>query len=57
MEENNICQIPMRITYKIIDGQPVKISAEYQDIPADLIAQFLLQKFGVDAIFGGERAV
>lgn len=54
MNGDNICRIPVRATYKIVNGEPVKVSAEYRDIPADLIAQFLLQKFGIDAIFRGE---
>lgn len=33
------------------DGNPVMVDAEYADIPTDLFARFLLQKFGRDAIF------
>jgi hypothetical protein len=51
MEENKNCRIPVRATYRIIDGEPVRVDAEYVDLPADAIARFLLQKFGVDAIF------
>lgn len=52
METDGICRnVPISATYRIIDGNPVMIDAEYADIPADLFARFLLQKFGRDAIF------
>lgn len=34
--------IPLAATYRIMDGRAVLIDAEYMDIPADLIARFLL---------------
>ena len=51
--QENICRIPVTATYRMINGKPVMIAAEWADIPADTIAQFLIQKFGVDAIFNG----
>ncbi|MCO7138147.1 hypothetical protein NIF40_11495 [[Clostridium] leptum] len=44
--DDDMCRIPISATYRIIDGEPVMISADYRDIPADLIARFLIQKFG-----------
>lgn len=44
--DDDMCRIPIRATYRIVDGEPVLISADYRDIPADLIARFLIQKFG-----------
>lgn len=53
METDGICRnVPISATYRLIDGEPVMIDAEYVDIPADVFARFLLQKFGKDAIFG-----
>lgn len=47
-----ICRgIPVSATIRIINGEAVMISAERVDIPADAIAQFLIEKFGVDAIY------
>lgn len=53
---NNICRIPIEATYSVPKGggEPVMTAAEYVDIPADAIARFLVEKCGVDAIFGGE---
>lgn len=50
---NDICKIPVRATYTVYKGSgtPVMTSAEYADIPASLIAAYLVDKLGVDAIF------
>ena len=54
MQQNdNICKIPIKATYRIVDGEAVMVAAEYADIPADAIARFLIDKLGVDAIFNG----
>jgi len=53
MEKDNMCRIPVNATYRIVDGEPVLVDAEYKDIPADVIARFLIQKFGMTPIFGG----
>lgn len=50
--QDNICKIPVRATFRIIDGEAVMVAAEYADIPADAIAAYLVQRCGVDAIFG-----
>ena len=47
----NICKIPIRATYKISDdSKPLLISAEYADIPADVMARFFIKKFGITSI-------
>lgn len=54
--QDNICHIPVRATYTVYKGSstPVMTAAEYADIPASLIAAYLVDKLGVDAIFSGE---
>lgn len=53
--KDSICSIPIQATYRFIDGEPVRISAEYADISADALARFLIQKFGKTPIFNGEQ--
>lgn len=49
---DNTCKVPVTATFTIIDGRPVMTAAEYAEISADVIARFLVDKLGVDAIFG-----
>lgn len=50
MDDNNaMCRIPVRATIQRINGEMVMTDAEWADIPADLIAQFLIEQFGLDA--------
>ena len=51
---DNICKIPVRATCTVYEGssEPVMTAAEYADIPADAIARYLVERCGVDAIFG-----
>ena len=53
---DNICRVPVEATYTVVKGssEPVMPSARYADISADAIAAYLVQRCGVDAIFGGE---
>ena len=51
----DICKIPIQATYKIVDGEVELVSAEYTDIPADNIARFLIQNFGMTPIFTGKE--
>lgn len=51
--KDNMCRIPVNATMQIINGETVMVDAEYADIPADKIAEFLIKSFGVDAIYGG----
>ena len=39
--------IPVTATYRIIDGEAVKIAAEYADVPTDIIARLLVRGFGL----------
>ena len=49
---NDTCKIPVRATYTVINDEPVMTAAEYAEVGADAIAKFLVDKLGVDAIFG-----
>lgn len=53
---NDICRIPVSATYTVYKGssEPVMTAAEYVDIPAADIARYLVERCGVDAIFGGD---
>lgn len=55
MDNENMCRIPVNATMKIIDGKAVMVKGDWVDIPADAIARFLIQKFGVTPIFGGDE--
>lgn len=52
MASKEMCRIPVSATYEEINGEMVMVSAEYKDIPAEVIAKFLIEKFGASAIFG-----
>lgn len=56
MENEAMCRIPVKATYRIIDGEPVMIDAEWADIPADEIARLFLRRYGKAAIFGEEAS-
>lgn len=50
MNDNNaMCRIPVRTTMQRVNGEMVMTAAEWADIPADLIARFLIEQFGLDA--------
>lgn len=49
---NDICKIPVRATFRVVDGETVMVAAEYADIPADAIARYIVEHCGVDAICG-----
>lgn len=51
---NDMCRIPTRVTYSVINGEPIMTAAEYSEVSADAIAKFLVDKLGANAIFGGE---
>lgn len=57
MQDDNICKIPVSATIKKIDGKMQVTSAQWEYIPADVIAKFLIKKFGVTPIFGGDNEV
>ena len=54
--KDNICRVPVSATYTLYKGssEPVMTAAEYADIPADAIARYLVERCGVDAVFGGD---
>ena len=52
---NNMCRVPVKATYRIIDGAPVMVSAEWADIPAEVIAEMIIRSFGRDPIRREER--
>lgn len=53
MKPTPMCHIPVCAHFKVINGKAVMIDAEYENIPAELIAQFLLQKTGGEIPQGG----
>lgn len=53
MENNdNMLRIPTSATYRITDDEPVLIDAHYEEVSADFMARFLIEKFGAASIFG-----
>lgn len=55
MDNDTMCLIPLSATIKKINGKMEIVSADWQEIPADVIARFLIKKFGITPIFGGEN--
>lgn len=56
MTNNDLCRIPVSATFTVYKGssnKPIMTKAEWADVPADVIAKFLIEKFGADAIFNG----
>ena len=47
--EKAMCRIPITAKMQRVNGEMVMVSAEWADIPADAIARFLIEKFGLDA--------
>ncbi len=54
MRGDDMCVIPVNATFKEIDGKMQMVQADWAEIPADVIARFLIQKFGMTPIFGGD---
>jgi hypothetical protein len=44
---NTTISVPLKITYQINEGEAEKLSAEYADIPTDVVAKFIIQSFGM----------
>lgn len=44
-----ICRIPVKATMQYVNGKMTMVDAEWAKIPADAIARFLIEKFGLDA--------
>lgn len=53
MEDDMMCDIPLNATYRVIDGEPVMVAADWVDMSAYDIARFLIKQFGITAIYGG----
>ena len=43
-----MCRIPVKATLQYVNGKMVMTDAVWADIPADTIARFLIEKFGLD---------
>lgn len=43
-----MCHMPVRATMQYVNGKMVMTDAVWADIPADTIARFLIEKFGLD---------
>lgn len=56
MKNESMCKIPVRASMQKVDDKFVMVSAEYVDIPAKNIAEYLLKSFGASAIFGDDEA-
>ena len=41
-------RIPVQATYKIVNGEAVRVDAEFADISVDAFVQYLLRKFRPD---------
>ena len=44
---NEVCRVPVRASYVVVNGKVQRISAEYAEIPAQVIADLFMQHFGV----------
>lgn len=42
-----LCRVPVVAEYRIADGQPVLVSAQYAGIPAPELLRFLLERCGI----------
>ena len=40
----DLCRVPVVAEYRIADGQPVLVSAQYAGIPAPELLRFLLER-------------
>ena len=54
MEDNKtMCRIPVQATMRKIGDDWEMVNAEWADIPADVIARFLLQHKGITPVLEG----
>ena len=53
---NDMCRVPVRASYAVVNGKAQRISAEYAEIPAQLIADLFMQHFGFPAQAEREKA-
>ena len=40
-------RVPIKATYRVVDGKVTKISAEYRNVSADFFARFLMTGLGM----------
>ena len=40
-QQQDMIKIPVKATYKVVDGVAVKVNAEYQEVPAAAVAKIL----------------
>lgn len=52
---NGICRIPVRATVAVSHGKSTMIDAEYADIPAAAIAEYIVQHIDPEKIFGKQE--
>lgn len=45
--KQDICRVPVVAEFRVVDGEPVMISAQYADIPAAELLRFLLNRSGI----------
>lgn len=50
--KDNLCRIPVKAYFTVIDGKPEIVKADYADIPAEAIAKFILDRVGAGKVFG-----
>lgn len=53
--QDEICRIPVKATMRKINGEYVMVDAEYADIPASAIAEFIVKKCGITPILKGSE--
>ena len=46
-EAQNTCTVPVIAEYRIKDGKPVMISAQYAEIEAGALLRFMLDRAGI----------
>lgn len=46
-----MCRVPLSAVITVEDGKAEIVNAEYEEVPADLIARFLIERFGPAVIF------
>jgi hypothetical protein len=51
--KNETINIPLRVTYRIVDGEPVRVSEERADVPLEAIVKLFAQAFGLQKAVEG----
>ena len=49
-KNDEMCRIPVTATMRIINGEAVMAEAEYREIPASVIAEFIVRKLGASLV-------